>query len=147
MDRVKFKIQGRTFFSWSLELHVEHMNYGNHLANDKVLTLCHEARVRWLRENNHTELDIDGKALIQADAMIMYKSQGYVGDAIQIDLSLGEFNSKSFSLYYSISNTESGAEIARVKTALLFFDYQTQSITSASSSFLDYLKEIKEREL
>ena len=116
------------------------MNYGNHLANDKVLTLCHEARVRWLRELGHSELDIFGNALIQSDTMIMYKSQGHIGDNISIELSLGDFNSKAFDLFYKIVNLDNGVEIARIKTGLLHFDYKLNSITNAHDDFLLYLK-------
>lgn len=143
MQRVKFKIEGNPFFTWNSDLHVEHMNYGNHLANDKVLTLCHEARVRWLRSRDHSELDIYGKGLIQSDAMIMYRSQGFIGDNISVELYMGDFNSKAFDLYYKISNTDTKTEIARVKTGMLFFDYETNSITNAHEDFQQYLKEIQ----
>ncbi|WP_372654938.1 acyl-CoA thioesterase [Halobacteriovorax sp.] len=143
MERVKFKIENNPFFIWKTDLHVSHMNYGNHLANDKVLTLCHEARVRWLREKGFSELDIYGLGLIQSDAMVMYKSQGYIGDKISVEVSLGEFNLKAFSLYYKIVNLESDTEIARIKTGMLNFDYKTNSIANAHPDFLAYLEELK----
>lgn len=115
------------------------MNYGNHLANDKVLTLCHEARVRWLRELGYTELDIDGKGLIQTDSMIMYTAEGNLGDVVQIKLSLGGFNSRVFSLYYSIYRESDNTEIARVKTGMMNFNYEKKSICEGSEKFLEIL--------
>ncbi|PIK15636.1 thioesterase family protein [Halobacteriovorax sp. JY17] len=140
MERVKFKIENSPFFIWKTDLHVSHMNYGNHLANDKVLTLCHEARVRWLRELGHSELNIFGNGLIQSDAMVMYKSQGHIGDEISVEISLGDFNSKAFDLYYKIVNLKANSEIARIKTGMLNFNYQEGSITSAHEDFLKYLE-------
>lgn len=142
MERVKFKIENNPFFIWKSDLHVSHMNYGNHLANDKVLTLCHEARVRWLREKGFSELDIYGLGLIQSDAMVMYKSQGHIGDSISVEISLGEYNTKAFNLFYKIVNLKDNIEIARIKTGMLNFDYSTNSIANAHPDFLAYLKEL-----
>lgn len=142
MERVKFKIENSPFFIWRTDLHISHMNYGNHLANDKVFTLCHEARVRWLRKLGLSELDIYGKGLIQSDAMAMYLSQGQLGDNIALEISIGDFNSKALSLFYKLINTDSKKEIARVKTGLLCFDYRTNSISNFHQQFLDLLKEL-----
>ena len=35
-------------FQTTLRVQVGDVNYGGHLANDAVLRLCHEVRMRWL---------------------------------------------------------------------------------------------------
>jgi len=138
-ERVKFKIPHKEFFSWHTDLHVSHMNYGNHLGNDKVLTLCHEARVRWLKYLGYTELDIEGNGLIQTDSMIMYRAEGNLGDQVEIKISLGGCNSKVFHLYYSIHRMSDDTEIARVKTGMMHFNYQRKSICEGHKKFLEIL--------
>jgi 4-hydroxybenzoyl-CoA thioesterase len=139
MDRVKFKVPEKEIFHMSMTLMVAHMNYGNHLGNDSVLTLNHEARVQWLRSLGHSELDIDGVGIIQSDAMVMYRSEGHLGQEVELKLFIGEFNSKMMNLYCVISDKESKKEIARIKNGLIFFDYEKKSITNVSDDFLKKL--------
>jgi acyl-CoA thioesterase FadM len=47
MARVRFEIQGPEVFRTRLRVRVDDVNYGGHLGNDAVLTLCHEARIRF----------------------------------------------------------------------------------------------------
>jgi 4-hydroxybenzoyl-CoA thioesterase len=125
-----------------LTLQVVHMNYGNHLGNDSVLTLAHEARVCWLRSLGHCELNIDGVGLIQSDAMVMYKSEGLLGDQVEINLYLGEKSSKTMDIYCKLTNKESNKEIARVKVGLVFFNYDQKSISNIPTNFLEYLNDV-----
>jgi hypothetical protein len=47
----------------------EDINYGGHLGNDAVLSLVHEARVRFLKQQGYTENNIEGAGIIMADAI------------------------------------------------------------------------------
>lgn len=126
----------------NMTLQVVHMNYGNHLGNDSVLTLAHEARVCWLRELGHTELDIEGVGLIQSDAMVMYRSEGLLGNNVSLELFLGDQNLMSMDIYCKITNIDSKKEIARVKVGLIFFNYENKSISNCPSKFLEYLQNV-----
>ena len=48
MARVRFQVQGQEVFKTTLQVRVDDVNYAGHLGNDSVLTLCQEARVRFL---------------------------------------------------------------------------------------------------
>ncbi|WP_127716363.1 thioesterase family protein [Halobacteriovorax sp. HLS] len=139
MERVKFKLPQTHLYTTSIKLMVMHMNYGNHLGNDSVLSLAQELRVNWLNSLGHSELDVDGIGLIQTDAMVIYKSEAHLADEIRMDLYLGDFNSKAMDLYCQLTRISDNQEVARVKTGLLFFDYQTRKIASMSESFSTYL--------
>ena len=62
------------------------LNYGNHLSNDAVLRMVHEARIRWLAEHGYSEFDIGGCGLIMTGAAIQYRAQAMHGDQLQIVL-------------------------------------------------------------
>ena len=49
MARLTLDLPSRFPFSTELEVQVGHINYGGHLGNDSMLSLVHEARVRYLR--------------------------------------------------------------------------------------------------
>ncbi len=115
-------------------LGVADMNYGNHLGNDRVLTLAHEARLRYLRELGYDELNFYDSALIMTDAMVQYKGQGFMGDAITFKVWLLEPTAIGFFvLIHKLDQPKE--EIARIKTAMLFFDYEKMKRAKASLAF------------
>jgi acyl-CoA thioesterase FadM len=112
------------------------LNYGNHLANDRVLTLVHEARVAFFQSLNLSEMNIgNNTALIMADAAIQFKAEGFYGELIIIETALGEFSNKGFELYHRLLKKATGAELAIVKTGMVCFDYSTRSILKVPASF------------
>ena len=70
MARLRFDVRGREVFKTTLRVRVDDVNYGGHLGNDSVLTLCQEARVRFFKELDQGELDLFGSPIIMTDAMV-----------------------------------------------------------------------------
>lgn len=116
------------------------INYGNHLANDAVLRLCHEARIRWLAEHGFTETDAGGSGLIMTDAAIQYTAQARHGDELLIELAARTPARSSFTLLYRISRPADGKTIAKVQTGMLCFDYGTQKIRRIPPNLLAILE-------
>lgn len=52
----------KPLFQTALTVQVGDVNYGGHLANDAVLRLCHEVRMRWLATLGWSEMDAAGLA-------------------------------------------------------------------------------------
>lgn len=140
MARVKFALPtGPKLFTLPLQVRVSDLNYGGHLGNDRVLTLCHEARVVWLAQHQYSELNVAGQGLIMSDAMIMYQAEGHLGDELLLDIYMGETSSRGFDLYTQITRPSDQTAVARVKQGMLFFDYEKRKITQASSEVLERL--------
>lgn len=138
MARVKLDIpRGNPVFSTEMPIRVTDLNYGNHLGNDAVLGLVHEARVRMLRSFGYSEMDIGGCGIIMADAMIVYKNEGLYGYDLQVQIYTGEVSRLSFELYYLITTGtgKPGMEIARVKTGIVCFDYRQRRIVPVPEDF------------
>ena len=135
MARIKIHLPKQFTFSTQLKLRITDINYGGHLANDAVLGIAQEARLRYLVSMGYSEKDIEGKSLIMTDAAIMYKSQGYYGDPVEIKIAVDEISRLGFDLIYQVTNVETKKEIARVKTGLTFFDYQANKLASVPENF------------
>lgn len=133
MARVKFSVRGREVYKTTIRVRVDDVNYGGHLGNDSVLTLCHEARIRFLNEIGHSETNLYGKGIIMTDAMVLYKAEGNLGDKLEIALYIDDVGRYGFDLYYALSSQ--GKEIARVKTGIAFFDYNQRKITACPEEF------------
>ncbi len=126
MARIKIDFPDRPVFTTELPVRITDINYGGHLGNDAVLSLVHEARLRFLNNLGYSEMDIEGKSLIMSDAAIVYKSEGHYSDQLQIEIAVSDFSGIGFDILYRIINAETLKIVALVKTGMVFFDYQTK---------------------
>ncbi|MER3447075.1 MAG: thioesterase [Candidatus Dadabacteria bacterium] len=135
MARIKIDLPEEFDFSTEIPLRIGDINYGGHLGHDSVLSLTHEARVRLLRKYGFTEMDIDGSGLIISDAAIVYRSEAFYGEILKIDISICEFSKYGCDFVYKITEKETGREIARAKTGIVFFDYENRKVSLVPDKF------------
>lgn len=137
MARIKIDMPDNYIFSTELPVRISDINYGGHLSNDAMLSLIHEARVRFLSHYHYSELNIEGLGLIMTDSAIVYKAEGFHGDQLQIDIALDDFNKYGCDIYYLISNKKTAVEVAHAKTGIVFFDYEQRKVTSIPAAFTE----------
>ena len=135
MGRIQIKLPQKFTFTTDLEVRISDINYGNHLGNDAILRLIHEARVRFLKQHGYSELDIAGLGLIMTDVAIVYKSQGYYADSLRIEVAAAEPTRYGCDIYYRITNTATGREVARAKTGIVLFDYVANKMARLPEEF------------
>ncbi len=116
------------------------INYGNHLGNDAVLRLVHEARLRFLKSRGVSEIHAgEGLGLIMVDAQIQFKTQAFHGDSLLVRLAVEEWSSLGFALSSLLLRISDQKEIARAKTGFICFDYQKTRIAPIPLSFKEAL--------
>lgn len=143
MARVKIEFSEPFIFSTELSVRISDINYGGHVGNDSVLTIAHEARVRFLQHLGcKHEGDVFGGSLIMVDAMIAYKGEGFQGDVLRIDIAIADVSKTHFDLLYKIHNVTRSYDLAHVKTALVFFDYERRKISEAPAAFQEKIKQL-----
>lgn len=135
MPRIKIELPETFSFRTEIELRISDINYGGHLGNDSVLSLIHEARLRFLKHHGFTELDIGGASLIMADVAIEYRSEGFYGDVAVIEIAVADIASRGFGLLFRLSNKTTLKEIAIAKTGMLAFDYTARKVCSLPELF------------
>ncbi len=148
MPRVKLKFpEQQSLFFTKIPLRVSDMNYGNHLGNDKVLSLVHEARVQFLHALGCTEMDIGGCGLIMSDAIVVFKNEGFYGDVLYIHIYIGEINAHSFDLFYKLVKEKDDivVPVAEVKTGMVCFDYKVRRVCSIPEIFLKKLSDFENK--
>jgi acyl-CoA thioesterase FadM len=118
-----------------MTIRVTDLNYGGHLGNDSVLSICHEARLRFLKDLSYTELDIEGSGIIMADAAIQYKGEGFYGDEMIIEIGITDFTKMGCDFVYRLTNKETRKIIALVKTGIVFYDYNLRNIMTVPDKF------------
>ena len=138
MPRIKVEIPAKISFSVTLPVRISDINYGNHLGYDAMVNLIHEARILWLKQGGFTELKIENYSLIMADLAIEFKAEGFHGDALTIEISIGELGRSNFDVYYSIKN-QNETLIAKAKTGMICFDYHHKKVVSITETFKAFL--------
>lgn len=142
MARVKLIFPDKNpIFNTEIPISITHLNYGNHLGNDALLSIIHEARVRFLVSLGYSEINIDGIGLIMADTMISYKNEGFYGNMLLIDIYTTEISTTSFDLMYKVTTFRENKRItvAEVKTGMVAFNYSTRKIAAIPQKFLQIL--------
>ena len=138
MPRAKLHMPEQYQFSTELDVRITDLNYANHLGNDSLLSLLHEARLRFLNHYGYSEINVDGAGIMMADVVIIYKAQGFYADKLIIDMAIGDIAKKSCDLYYQVRKSDHKI-VAQCKTALVFFDFQSQKPVRIPEGFLKKL--------
>jgi acyl-CoA thioesterase FadM len=141
MPRIELELPDTFLFTTEIPIRISDINYGNHLGNDAVLSLMHEARLRFLGQYGFSEANVGGPGLIMVDSAVIYLSQAFYGDILTVDVTISDFHKYGFDLLYRLTNTHTTKEVARGKTGMLCFDYEKKRIASVPQVFKDtYVK-------
>lgn len=136
MARIKiFVPEKKPLFSTVIDLRVTDMNYGGHMGNEVALVLAHEARIRWLQSRGQSEMNLLGKSIIQADAAVVYQSEGHTGDRIEVQIFVEIEGSSGFEMIYKMNNLSSEKGLAIVKTGMVFYNYQLGKVERIPRGF------------
>ncbi len=131
MARVKLKFPNENpLFTTIIPIRVNDLNYYNHVGNDSILSIVHEARMQFLRNHGFDEINAGGVSLIMADVMIAYKGESFYGDKLEAAIFAEEITEHSFDLLYRITTIRDNIEIniAHAKTGMVCFNYEVRKI-------------------
>ena len=136
MARIQITLPEEFAFSTEIPIMIGSINRGNHLAWDAVLSILEEARIRFLNSLGFRDENVDGTSFIVVDAGIVYRRQGRHGQRLKVEVSTGEFSSKGCDMLFRISDAETGEEMVRAKTGVLFYDYRQQKVVPVPAAFM-----------
>jgi len=143
MSRVKIKFpEQKPLHIAVISVRIGDINYGNHVGNDSILSIIHEARIQLLASWNYNEMNAGGNSLIMADVMIAYRAESFYGDILTVKLYADEISAKSFDLLYHITTLRDGKEIdiAHAKTGMICYDYTERKIAQMTEILKEKLR-------
>ena len=129
MSRIKLTLPEQFSFTATIPVRITDLNYGNHVGNDSVLSIIHEARMQFLIHHGFSELNCGGVGLIMSDVGIEFKKEIFYGDVLSVNIASNNFTSVGFDLYYKIL-TKDGAVTALAKTGMICYDYDKKKIAA-----------------
>lgn len=141
MPRIRLKEQDKYEFYYETTIKVRDINYGNHLSNDALIGLLHEARIDLLLNMGLGELDLGNgtTGLILSDLAVNYRNQGYMNDKIMVHTHIGDLSTSSFRFYYKVTRGET--ILALAESGMAAFNYDTNSLDELPEPFLKKIEE------
>ncbi len=135
MARTRLELPPAFSFRTDIPIRIGDINYGGHLGHDAILPIVHEARIRFLRSFGYSELNIDGCAILLTDAVIVYRSEGFYGDVLSVEVAVTDVRSAACDIVFRLTNLQTGKEIARAKTGIVFVDPKASRIVAIPEGF------------
>ena len=132
MARIKIELPATFPFSTQIPVRITDINYGDHVGNDTILSIIHEARVQFLISFGYKELEFEGLGMIMADVGIEFKNELYYGDIVLASVAIQNITRVSFDLYYKLEKEASGkiVLVAAAKTGMVCYNYTTKKIAA-----------------
>ena len=142
MARIKIEIPRKFIFNTEIQIRITDINYGGHLGNDALLSIVHEARVRFLNHLGYTESNVEGAGIIMIDAAVQYKAEGFYGDELIVEVAVNDFSAIGCDFVYRLTNKKTSKELALAKTGIVFFDYKKRKTIPVPLQFKKKIEEI-----
>ena len=133
MARIKLTLPSHFSFSTLISIRITDINYGNHLGNDSILSILHEARMQYLKSLGYTELTFAGIGLIMSDVGIEFKAEAFYGDSLKAHVTVGNVSKVGFDLYYKLVRSADDSVVALAKTGMICFDYEKRKVVPVPS--------------
>lgn len=142
MARLTLDLPDHFIFKTELQVRVNNVNYGGHVGNDSMLTLMQDARIIFYQKSGFkSELKFEGNVgHIISDALVLYQSESFLGDLLQIEIGVTDFSKYGFDMVYLVTNLTTGKETARGKTGIVCFDYEKRKVAPIPAILLEKLK-------
>jgi acyl-CoA thioesterase FadM len=140
MARITINYPEKTLFSCSLPVRITDINYGQHLAHDKLISMLHEARAQFFLHFNMEESNIGGMGIILSDLAICYRAESFHPDNLKIEMALDDKTRCGCDMVYRVSKNNGETIVATAKTGLVFFNYKTKKVASMPSEFKQLFK-------
>src|ERR1017187_10264485 len=109
MGRIRIDLPQRRLAAVTIPVRITDINYGNHVGNDSLVAIIHEARMQWLQMKGYTEMDVCGTALIMSEIAVTFKNEAFYPDTIEVELLAGDISRVGFDFFYSLTTRRNNA--------------------------------------
>ena len=139
MARLKFDALAHYPFCTELQIYTSHINHGNHLDNAQLLSLVSEARVRFFQSLGYPEADVGGLSIVVGDIVAQYKSEGFHGETMRVEMAPADFNRYGFDLVFRMTEKAQGREVACGKIGIVFIGKSDRKVAAIPESIRQLL--------
>jgi acyl-CoA thioester hydrolase len=132
MARIKLDLPEKCVATFQIPVRITDINYGNHVGNDSLVGIIHEARMQFLNQHDYTELSVAGTSLIMNELVIEFKNEAFYKDILEVKIFIGEIFKVGFEIFYSLSTKRKNSTliIANAKTGMVCFNYNDRKLAN-----------------
>lgn len=135
MPRIQLTPAPEYPFATDIQIYISHVNQGGHLDNAQLLTLVSEARVRFFNALGYLESGVEDALIVVGDIVAQYKSEGFHGETMHVEMAPTDFNKYGFDLQFRMSDKASKREVALGKIGIVFIAPGTRKVTPIPKAF------------
>ena len=130
MARIKIDLPEKCIAVCTIPVRITDVNYGNHVGNNSLVEILHEARMQFLQQHNFTEMEAGGTSLIMNELVVEFKNEAFYKDFLTVRIFAGEISKVGFEIFYSISTIRDTIPvlIAHAKTGMVCFNYKEKKV-------------------
>jgi len=130
MARIKIELPKKCIATFKIPVRITDINYGNHVGNDSLVAIIHEARMQFLHQYGYTEMNVSGTSLIMNELFVEFKNEAFYKDMLEVKIFTGEIFKVGFEFFYSLSaiRDKSSLLIANAKTGMVCFNYEEKKL-------------------
>ena len=143
MPRIQLSPAASYPFATEMQIYISHVNQGGHLDNAQLLTLASEARVRFFKALGYFESGVEGALIVVADIVAQYKSEGFHGETMRVEMNPADFNKYGFDLQFRMSEVTTSREVALGKIGIVFIRREDRKITPVPPAFLAQVEQFR----
>ena len=137
MPRVNLIELKKYEFRYHVTVQARDVNSTEHLDHKVVLGMIQDARTNIFHVLGMKESSIDGgrTGVILADLVVNYKAEVFTFEKLWVESHFGEFDEKSFRIFFRISKDEGKCLVALIEAGFVVYDYLKRSIAQMPESF------------
>ena len=139
MARIVFDLPPTLGFCTEMQIYISHVNQGGHLDNAQLLSLVSEARVRFFQSLGYSEADVGGLSIVVGDIVAQYKSEGFHGETMRVEMAAADFSRYGFDLVFRMTEKTQGREVARGKVGIVFIGKSDRKVAPIPASIRELL--------
>lgn len=129
MAKIQIEFPAEFKFSTDIPVRITDLNYGGHVGNDTILSIIHEARVKFFHHFGYSEKDLGGVGTIMANVMINYRKELFYGDVVKAYVAACNLSRVSFDVVYLLEKSEN-VVVAEAQTGMVCFDAASKKVVS-----------------
>src|SRR5690625_7589549 len=104
--RIDIELPERFDFATELPVLIGHINAGRHLANESLVALLNEARVRFMASRDIREGGVDGGVLVNANLMVDYRAEVSHGERLCIELEVVDRTRAGIAMVFRVGTSD-----------------------------------------
>ena len=143
MPRIQLSPAASYPFATEMQIYISHVNQGGHLDNAQLLTLASEARLRFFKALGYFESGVEGALIVVGDIVAQYKSEGFHGETMRIEMNPADFNKYGFDLQFRMSEASTAREVALGKIGIVFITREARKVTPVPPAFLARVEQFR----